>query len=228
MKCPNCGAELDTSNVFCDQCGCALNSGAKKVRRKAIVLPAVIFAVVFIVVVVGGVGIWIITDDYHSFSEVRKEYREAKNELEIMSINVIENENTDSKIDDIEGIDEQTEKQIQQEKSGENEVIVEDEQYILPESNTRYLTEGDIENLTLREINYAKNEIYARHGRKFVSQELQNYFNSKSWYRAEYEPSDFDKNYSSSMLNTYEKKNATFLSEKEFSINPSGYQLDVE
>ena len=41
--------------------------------------------------------------------------------------------------------------------------------YILPDSNSRYLTESDIQYLSIREINYAKNEIYARHGRRFQS-----------------------------------------------------------
>ena len=54
--------------------------------------------------------------------------------------------------------------------------------YVIPHSDTVLLTNSDIAGLSLQEINYAKNEIYARHGRRFKSQELQNYFNSKSWY----------------------------------------------
>ena len=96
-------------------------------------------------------------------------------------------------------------------------------EYIIPDSNSRYLTESDIQNLSIREINYAKNEIYARHGRKFKSQELQTYFNSKSWYRGIIEPSDFRQ----SVLNDYEKKNAELLSKREFSMESGGYKLDV-
>lgn len=95
--------------------------------------------------------------------------------------------------------------------------------YILPDSNSRYLTESDIQYLSIREINYAKNEIYARHGRRFQSQELQNYFNSKSWYRGTIEPSDFQQ----SVLNDYEKKNAELLSKWEFSMESGGYKLDA-
>ncbi|MGN1023298.1 MAG: YARHG domain-containing protein, partial [Lachnospiraceae bacterium] len=50
-----------------------------------------------------------------------------------------------------------------------------DQDYIIPDSDSRLLTEDDVKDLTLQEINYAKNEIYARHGRKFKSKELQNY-----------------------------------------------------
>lgn len=96
-------------------------------------------------------------------------------------------------------------------------------EYIIPDSNSRYLTESDIQNLSIRELNYAKNEIYARHGRKFQSHELQNYFNSKSWYIGIIEPSDFQQ----SVLNDYEKKNAELLSKREFSMESGGYKLDV-
>lgn len=97
-------------------------------------------------------------------------------------------------------------------------------EYIIPDSNSRYLTESDIQNLSIREINYAKNEIYARHGRKFQSWELQNYFNSKSWYRGVIEPSNFQQ----SVLNDYEKKNAELLSKREFSMESGGYKLDAQ
>ena len=93
---------------------------------------------------------------------------------------------------------------------------------ILPQSDDRLLTERDVSNLSLREINYAKNEIYARHGRRFQSKELQDYFNAQSWYRGTIDAEDF----SESWLSDIEKKNAAFLAEVEFDIAPNGYQLD--
>ena len=74
----------------------------------------------------------------------------------------------------------------------------------------------------MREINYAKNEIYARHGRKFKSQELQRYFGSKSWYNGRIEPDNFD----ISVFNDYERKNTEFLASVEMSMAPNGYELD--
>lgn len=99
-------------------------------------------------------------------------------------------------------------------------------EYVIGDSDKKYLTQDDVRGLTLQEINYAKNEIYARHGRRFQSAELQNYFDSKSWYKGLYEPEDFDQNYSGRMLNDFEKKNAEFLRDVEFSMDPAGYQLD--
>ena len=96
-----------------------------------------------------------------------------------------------------------------------------DNDYILPDSDSKLLTEDDVKDLTLQEINYAKNEIFARHGRKFSSSELQDYFNSKDWYNGTIDPDDFDE----SVLSSTEKKNAQFLATEEFSRDKNGYQL---
>ncbi len=64
-------------------------------------------------------------------------------------------------------------------------------------------------------------------GGKFKSQELTNYFESKSWYNGIYEPDDFDANYSG-LLNEYEKRNAEFLSEKEHERDAQGYIEDAD
>jgi hypothetical protein len=98
--------------------------------------------------------------------------------------------------------------------------------YICPDSATKLLTESDISGLSAQELNYAKNEIYARHGRKFSSQELQDYFNSKSWYKGIYDPTDFDQNYSGTVLSEIEKKNAELLWNAENKKVSGGYQLD--
>ena len=129
-----------------------------------------------------------------------------------------------------EAREEETEKETQKEtekatekKTDKKESTSEDltkNDYIIPDSDKKYLTDADVENLTLREINYAKNELYARHGRKFDSNELRTYFESKSWYRGTVDPEDF----SVSCFNQYENANAAFLNQKE---NERGvYQLD--
>lgn len=94
--------------------------------------------------------------------------------------------------------------------------------YIIADSDTRYLSNSDIRNFSIKQVNYAKNEIYARRGRKFRSRELQNYFNSKSWYTGTTEPEAF----SESVFNQYEKENTRFLSEVEHSMDANGYQPD--
>ena len=68
--------------------------------------------------------------------------------------------------------------------------------------------------------------ILTRHGRKFDSQELRNYFESKSWYVEKYDGSVFDTNYSDQLLSNIEKKNAEFLKDAENRAQNGGYQLD--
>ena len=54
---------------------------------------------------------------------------------------------------------------------------------ILPDSDTRLLTEEDLESLGRHELFIARNEIYARHGRPFRSPDLQRHFSRFDWYR---------------------------------------------
>lgn len=87
----------------------------------------------------------------------------------------------------------------------------EDKEYILPYSSTMYLSISDLYGLTADQARYARNEIYARHGRKFKDKDLQKYFDNCSWYYGFIEPGDFDE----SWLNEYEKKNVKVIKEYE-------------
>ncbi len=80
--------------------------------------------------------------------------------------------------------------------------------YILPYSDSMYYSANDFSGWDKQSIRYALNEIYARHGRKFDSEDLRNYFSAQSWYYGSIEP----KNFSESVLNQYEKKNIELLS----------------
>ena len=111
---------------------------------------------------------------------------------------------------------------ITEEKEAVEETAGDAGGYVLPQSSSRLLTDADVAGLSLQQINYAKNEIYARHGRLFDSRELQNYFNSQSWYSGTIAPANF----SESLLSDVEKKNVTFLKNLEFCISRFGYQFD--
>lgn len=56
----------------------------------------------------------------------------------------------------------------------------EDVHYILQNSSNRLLTKEDVKNLSKKQCRYARNEIYARYGRKFSDKQLQAYFDSPS------------------------------------------------
>lgn len=83
--------------------------------------------------------------------------------------------------------------------------------YILPESHTRLLTKADLAGLSEEELELARNEIYARHGRKFQDAGIRAYFESQPWYQGTIEPEAFD----ASVLSEIEKKNLQLILEAE-------------
>lgn len=102
-------------------------------------------------------------------------------------------------------------------------------EYIIPDSDSRYLTRDELTSLTSQQCNYARNEIYARKGRKFHSIELQEYFATKEWYEPLYEPEYFDANIEN-FCNDYEIKNGEIIlayeSEKgKYELNQPGYNI---
>jgi hypothetical protein len=54
--------------------------------------------------------------------------------------------------------------------------------FIFADSDRRLLGEDELKGLSVTELRVARNEIYARHGRFFVDQNLANYFSQFSWY----------------------------------------------
>lgn len=83
-------------------------------------------------------------------------------------------------------------------------------EFVFPYSSTNLISEFDAQILSDYELRIALNEIYARHGRRFKDKELQNYFNSTSWYVGMYESAEFDK-IQDGLLNDIEKKNINIL-----------------
>ena len=69
--------------------------------------------------------------------------------------------------------------------------------------------------MTLKGLCYAKNELYARYGRKFSSSELSSYFSRQSWYQGTYEPTAENDSMIVSWMNDYEVHNMEVLSLKE-------------
>lgn len=76
-------------------------------------------------------------------------------------------------------------------------------EYVLPDSDTRYITYSDLYYLDKEQCRIARNEIFARYGRKFKDAALQEHFNSCSWYYPSIEADDFNEK----MLNNIEIAN---------------------
>lgn len=150
---------------------------------------------------------------------------------------------TDGKFEDLSDVDlfslsqdelattvrEETETEAESETESETETESEIEadtrsEYIFPDMDTRYLTQDEVSKLSLQAVCYAKNELYARHGRKFLSQELKDYFNDKTWYEGTVDPDSF----SPGVFNTYENDNLLLLVSAEEKLLPGGYVLDQQ
>lgn len=72
----------------------------------------------------------------------------------------------------------------------------------------RLLTEQDLAGWSKQDMRTVRNAIYARHGYKFKSADLREYFSRFSWYKPLYDDVD-------SQLNSIEKKNIAFIKAHE-------------
>lgn len=84
-------------------------------------------------------------------------------------------------------------------------------EYILMDSSTRELTSSDLYGMSSEQLELARNEIYARHGRKFDDPDIRAYFEAQSWYNGVIEPEDFTED----MLSEIEKRNIQFIKSYE-------------
>lgn len=82
-----------------------------------------------------------------------------------------------------------------------SEIMDADDGYVFPDADTEYISKSDIKKLSDSELQYAVNEIYARHGLKFTKKVNKERFEKKAWYNGTVDDQD------SISLNKYEKKN---------------------
>ncbi|MFO8080354.1 MAG: stalk domain-containing protein [Armatimonadota bacterium] len=75
---------------------------------------------------------------------------------------------------------------------------------LLPQSNDRRLSTGDLAGLSNWQLTLARNEIYARHGRSFNNAHIRAYFQSTGWYSPR-------SNFRESWLSQTEQSNAAFI-----------------
>ena len=80
------------------------------------------------------------------------------------------------------------------------------DEYIIEKSDREYISDDDLADMSPQQLTYARNEIYARHGYIFQSQELTEFFSQKSWYHP---VSGFEEGF----FNEYEKYNAVYILE---------------
>ncbi len=233
MKCNVCNNEIQDNTKFCKYCGTAVSSMSysiknqsndfqtSSVRKSKTSIGAKILIVVstMIVLVLASVVVlfflcekgmidkmWqeeavIIEDestDVQRFGEDSQE--ESTDDLLDSQISVIGDVDIEESVD-----------QVEKEFEHTSDYEVEAQDYILPESASRYIDRSELYGFTAEQCSIARNEIYARHGRKFNDENLQEYFDSLSWYEPTIEPADFEE----AMLNSFEIANRDLIVEYE-------------
>jgi hypothetical protein len=78
----------------------------------------------------------------------------------------------------------------------------------LPFFMTRLVTDEDLEGKSKWELDVMRNEIYARHGRRFKRTDLQQYFDREPWYAPRTDPGD---RFPTELLSDVQVKNVEFI-----------------
>lgn len=92
--------------------------------------------------------------------------------------------------------------------------VMDNQEYILPNSDSVEIAEEQLSDLGKEQLRIARNEIFARHGRRFDSTELQQYFEAKSWYVPRYTAEEFEK-IQYDVLSDIERRNIKLIAEME-------------
>ena len=79
--------------------------------------------------------------------------------------------------------------------------------YLLPDANTYYISESEISWMTDNELLLARNEFYARRGRKFDTKFIKDYFKAQGWYKGKIKA----QNFSPAVFNKYEQANIDYI-----------------
>jgi hypothetical protein len=80
-------------------------------------------------------------------------------------------------------------------------------QTAIPFFMTRLVTVRDLHGKSPWELDVMRNEIYARHGRRFQRDDLQRYFDRQPWYQGRHPPDDFP----AALLTAIQLKNVQFI-----------------
>lgn len=211
MFCKKCGKQVKEGAMFCTYCGTKIMPSVSiqmpkeqsDSGNKSLVIPIIIAA--FGILVAAGAIFFVL----HLNSKTDEDLVITKDEKSEQT-NTIDDFSSEEIEQDI--VSDSYEADISHQEDVESEGVEEKtSQYVLPNSDSAYLTKSDLYGLTQEECRFARNELYARHGRKFADEGLQEYFNSKDWYQGYIEPSDFN----DSVLNDYEIANRDLIVQYE-------------
>lgn len=236
MFCKKCGKELKDGAVFCSSCGqkVLMSASSAQVRQPEEQKPAgrvsapapagksgsavnliLVIAVCTAVLVTAAVGYFLWSGHFNAPSEDDRMTETMGDSAGERQEPEMFGDEGDSALYRSAEEPEEAETVGESEPAGEPEEEEPEEeevsQYFLPTSNTEYLTMSDLEGFSQDDCRMARNELYARHGRRFDDPNLQAYFDALDWYEGTTEPADFDE----SVMNEYEIANRDLIVQYE-------------
>lgn len=230
--CGQCGAELDANERFCGRCGAlvedvqnpqtawqplqeqeAVSGGDVKKKSGNNAVLVIVITVVTVLVLAGAAfaGYWFIIKDDDGDSDRASITEVRDDEDETDSRKSDDKDKSDkSKSKNKDKDDEPDEKETQKPQrtpkpDSTNKPTEEPERtgdYMYP-SDTRYITDEELDEYSQEEVRLILNEIYARHGYIFTVDTYKQYFESKDWYR----PSTSSQSEAQSYFNAIEESN---------------------
>lgn len=231
MFCGKCGKQIGDHAKFCPYCGA--ETGAKIKNMKTEITDknvksskrkiGVVVAGAACICMIAGTALFLWKGNEKTGSPdsnvVEEETVPETSIAEETTIEESTEEDTTAETIEETATEENTELQeeeTEESDSGEPERVWKtlDNDYVLPECETRYYTYDELRDIHPDELYIARNEIYARHGRMFKNEKLNEYFSSKSWYTPKYTPEEFDA-MGDSVFNNYELANRAVLIELE-------------
>lgn len=199
MNCVKCGNENADDAKFCSKCGSQLNKPSPRNNLSRKTLIVMIIGVLLLIAVIVVV--------------LSRENNGQNDSAEADTVVVTETSTEDGTIAP-------STEDVSEEKSNG----ISSAEYILPESNSRVYTMDELSALSKEELRLARNEIFARHGRKFSSEDLQTHFSAQPWYTPIYESAEFDAK-GDMIFNEFELANRKLIVELE---NASGSTVGAE
>ncbi len=172
MKCRNCGEENVEDAKYCFKCGTLLETDFEdaKGEKKALKNKSKMFFL--------GASCIVLFAGILFVSQNKKDELSANDKENVESIQ--EEEKEESVLPFLTN------------QSGEFSEGTTPEDYILAESDCKIYTADELGELTAEELRIARNEIFARHGRMFTSEDMNTYFSGKKWYTPVYSAEEFD------------------------------------
>ena len=206
IVCWSCGAVVPAENRFCTACGADMDDmpvTGKAVRAAKPKKSRTGLIVAIICILIAAIGAFAALFFTGTLDDLLGIDREDTEESDRRDEDDEDDRESSSKNEaTATAAPEESEEPEESPEPSESPEPEEEPDYLLPDSATRALTDADLENLSWRELCLARNEIFARHGRRFQTPEIAAYFESKDWY---------DGRYTEVTLSALETNNVNFI-----------------